>query len=83
MECDNCRATSTTKKYPGKVGTLCIPCWSRRVTRFQENATDEFNRKWEERVLRWGTFLGIILFYAICIIVIMGFGIGMWYWLWS
>lgn len=72
MECDNCRATSTTKEYPGKVGTLCIPCWNRRVTRFQEDASDEFNRKWEERTMRWGRLIGIALFYLVVLAIILG-----------
>lgn len=82
MECSNCGATSTTKKYPGKVGTLCIPCQSRRVTSFQEDATDDFNRKWEERTLRWGTVVGTTMFYTTCVIVVMVAILLLWMWLW-
>lgn len=81
MECQNCRATSTAKKYPGKVGTLCIPCWNRRVATFQEERNEEFEAKWLERAERWGSILGTGLFYVACLLIVGGFGAVMWWWL--
>ena len=82
MQCQNCGGVSTTKKYPGKVGTLCIPCWNRRIEDFQEQATSDFDAKWDGRIQRWGFLLGTVVFYTLCLIIIMGFGFGMWWWLW-
>lgn len=77
MECQNCGATSTTKKYPGKVGTLCVPCWARRVTIFQDEADEEFERVWRERVARWGRITAVVVLDIICLAALM------WWWLWS
>ncbi len=82
MQCENCGAVATTKKYPTKVGTLCIPCWNRRVTQFQDDASEEFERKWEARAVKWGRRLGIALFYLTVLAIFVGIAAVIWWFPW-